>query len=116
MTIILEIHLVLAFLVLFCGVVFSWNAMGRRVVNAVVALQVLMGLVAAGVLGANHQPMPPLLWLHLLIGLLILAAYGMAMRTGKREGGSGAALALSVVGLILIVLNVLLGWHMAGRM
>ncbi|HEY5341886.1 MAG TPA: hypothetical protein VIK27_12730 [Candidatus Aquilonibacter sp.] len=115
MEIILEIHLVLAFLAALCAIVFSWNAMGRRVVNAVVALQFLMGLVVAAALGADHQPMPPMLWFHLFIGILVLAAYGMAMRAGRQASGSSTALAYSVVGLVLLFLNVYLGWHMAGR-
>jgi uncharacterized membrane protein YcaP (DUF421 family) len=115
MEIILEIHLVLAFLAALCALVFSWNVMGRRVVNAVVALQFVMGLVVAGAFGASHQPLPPLLWLHLAIGLVVLGAYGMAMRSGKRADGSSLALAYSVAGLVLLFLNIYLGWHMAGR-
>jgi hypothetical membrane protein len=114
MTVVVEIHLVLAFLSGLCALIFSWTPNGRRVVNAVVALQFLMGLVVAGVMGASHEPLPPLVWLHLLIAIAIMACYGMAIRAGKRAGGAGRALPLSVAGLILILVNIWLGAHVAG--
>ena len=114
MNVILEIHLVLAFLAALCAVVFSWNASGRRVVNAVVALQFIMGLVVAGVMGANHMMLPPSLWLHSLVALAVLAAYGLAMGAGKRAGGARRAMIFSIVGLVLILLNIYLGMHMVG--
>ena len=110
---VLEIHLVVAFLLALCAVIFSWSVMGRRVVNAVAGLQFIVGLVAAGMLGKNA---PPAVWGHLLVGLLILGAYGMAMSAGKREGGAGRALAFSIVGFVLVFANIWLGLHMAGRM
>lgn len=109
---VLEIHLVIAFLLALCAIIFSWNAMGRRVVNAVAALQFIVGLVAAGMLGKNA---PPTVWVHLLIALLILGAYGAAMSAGKRAGGSTRALVFSLVGFVLVFVNIWLGWHMAGR-
>lgn len=112
--IVVEIHLVLAFLAALCAVIFSWTPNGRRVVNAVVGLQFLVGLVVAGVLGANHQPLPPTVWLHLLIALAILACYGMAMRYGKRAGGARPALYLSILGLLLILVNIWLGARVGG--
>jgi hypothetical protein len=113
MNVIIEIHLVLAFLALLCGVVFSWTALGRRVVSAVVGLQFLMGLIVAGTLGANHTPLPPAIWLHLVIALLVLAAYGMASAAGRRAGGANRALVLSIVGLALLLLNIWLGMRVA---
>jgi hypothetical protein len=112
MSVVLEIHLVLAFLVALCAVVFSWTPNGRRVVNAVVALQFLMGLVVAAVMGASHIPIPPAVWLHLLIAIAILGCYGMAMRAGRRAGGATLALTLSLVGIALIVINIVIGWRM----
>jgi len=113
MSVVVEIHLVLAFLVALCALVFSWTPNGRRVVNAVVGLQFLMGLVVAGVMGANHISIPPLVWLHLLVAIAILACYGIAMRAGKRAGGATLALAMSVIGIVLIVINILMGLHIA---
>jgi hypothetical protein len=110
---VLEIHLVLAFLVALCALVFSWTPNGRRVVNAVVALQFLVGLVVAAVMGVSHLPIPPVVWLHLLVGLAILGCYGMAMRAGRRAGGATLALTLSLGGIVLIVINIIIGWRMA---
>lgn len=113
MSVVLEIHLVLAFLVALCAVVFSWTPNGRRVVNAVVALQFVVGLVVAAVMGARHMTIPPAVWLHLLIAVVILACYGLAMRAGKRAGGATLALTLSVIGIVLIVVNIVLGSRIA---
>jgi FtsH-binding integral membrane protein len=112
-TVVQETHLVLAFLAALCAVIFSWTPNGRRVVNAVVVLQFLVGLVVAGVMGSTHQPIPPLIWLHLLIALAVLACYGMAIRYGKRAGGARPALLLSIIGLVLIFVNIWLGWTSA---
>ncbi len=114
MSVVLEIHLVVAFLLALCAIIFSWNEQGRRVVNAVAGLQFLVGVVLAGMFGASHTPLPPQVWLHIIAAVLILACYGVAMRFGKRAGGSGTALAFSVAGLILVLYNIYLGWSMAG--
>lgn len=114
MRIVLEIHLVVAFLLALCAIIFSWNVQGRRVVNAVAALQFIVGLVVAGIMGSSHIAMPPQVWLHILTALLILACYGVAMRFGKRAGGSGTAMAFSIAGLLLVLFNIYLGWTMAG--
>lgn len=113
MQVVVDIHLAVAFLAALCALVFSWSPTGRRVVNAVVALQVIVGLVLAGVLGASHTPLPPTVWLHLIIALAIMACYGAAMRAGKQEGGSTRALLLSIAGLVLILINIALGMHVA---
>jgi quinol-cytochrome oxidoreductase complex cytochrome b subunit len=115
MSVIVEIHFVLAFLAALCALVFSWTALGRRVVNAVVGLQFLMGLIVAGVLGANHEPLPPQTWLHLAIAVLVLGAYGMAIRAGRRAGGASRAMIFSIAGLVLLLLNVWIGMNVAGR-
>jgi len=114
MGVILEIHVVVAFLVVLCAVVFSWTDLGRRVVNAVAALQFVLGLILAGIMG-DHVALPPLVWAHLLCALLVLAAYGLAMRFGKRAGGARASLVFSVVGLILVFVTLYLGLHMAAK-
>ena len=112
---ILEIHLVVAFLVVLCALVFSWNDLGRRVVNAVAALQFVLGLVLAGIMGANHIAMPRNLWLHIVSALLVLASYGMALRYGKRAGGAQTALTYSIVGFVLVFVTFYLGLRMAGK-
>jgi hypothetical protein len=113
MSVVLEVHLVLAFLAGLCALIFSWTANGRRVVNAVVALQFLVGLALAALLGAKHVALPPAVWLHLLVALAALAAYGLAIRAGRRAGGASQALILSIIGLVLIVLNITMGLHLA---
>jgi len=114
MTVLLESHEVLAFLVVLCAIIFSWNAAGRRVVNAVVALQFLLGIVIAAVMGSQHQEIPPMIWTHFTLALAILASYGLAMRFGKQAGGATRALAFSVLGVVLVLLNVYFGFRMAG--
>jgi|GEM_PF-2169947 hypothetical protein len=113
MSVVLETHLVVAFLAALCAVIFSWTANGRRVVNAVVGLQFLIGLVLAATMGAYHIQLPPAVWLHLLIALAALAAYGIAIRAGKQAGGASRALIFSIVGLVLVVLNIATGLHLA---
>jgi hypothetical protein len=115
MNVIVEIHFVLAFLAALCALVFSWTALGRRVVNAVVGLQFLMGLIVAAVKGANHVPLPPQTWLHLAIAALVLAAYGMAIAAGRRAGGASRAMIFSIVGLVLLLLNVWIGMNVMER-
>lgn len=109
MSVVLEIHYAVAFLVVLCGVIFSWSSMGRRVMNVVVGLQVLIGLVAAAIMGAQHLGMPPGIWLHLLLGLAAVAAYGFARRIGDRAGGNTAGLLLSLVGLACVIATFALG-------
>ncbi len=116
MSILQETHQVVAFLALLCAIIFSWNPTGRRVVNAVVGLQFLLGIAVAAVMGAQHEALPPIVWSHLLIAAAALAAYGLALRFGKRAGGAQRALLCSVLGLALVALNVYLGLHMAGML
>jgi len=114
-SIVTTIHFVLGFLVLLCALAFSWNALGRRVMNAVVGLQFLCGLVLAGTYGMQHVPLPARIWEHAGLALVALIAYGMAMVFGKRPGGGRIALALSIVGLLCVCVAVYLGLHMAGQ-
>ncbi len=115
MDVMLTIHFALAWLVAICAVFFSWNALGRRVMNAVLGLQVLAGLIVAGLLGASHAPMPPLLIGHVLLGFAALIAYAVARRLGDRPGGAGRALIASIVGLLCIASAIYLGLHMTGQ-
>lgn len=111
MTIVLEIHLVVAFLALLLALFIGWVDNGRRVMAAVLGLQVLIGLIVAGMLGASHVPLPPEVWSHILGGLLAMFAYIFARRIAGR-GKGGIALALSAVGLLLILSTIWLGLHM----
>jgi hypothetical protein len=109
--IVLEIHLVVAFLVILLAVFLGWAQMGRRVMAAVIGLQVLIGLIVAGMLGASHVPLPPAVWSHVIGGLLAMFAYIFARRIAD-QGKTGIALALSAVGLLLVLATAWLGLHM----
>ncbi|MDQ2865925.1 MAG: hypothetical protein M3R51_06830 [Candidatus Eremiobacteraeota bacterium] len=113
MGILLEIHYVVAFLLVLCAIVFSWTSLGRRVVSAVAILQLVLGITLAGLIGAKHVPLPPLIWLHILCTFVVLGSYGFAMRYGRRAGGARIALAFSVAGAFFIFLTFYIGLHMA---
>lgn len=115
MTILLEAHLVLAFLVAFCAIVFSWNSMGRSVMSALVGLQFLLGLAVAGMMGAAHEALPPIIFAHILCALGALIVYPLARRLGDRPGGAATGMALGGLGVVLVFLGFYLGLHMAGR-
>ncbi len=111
MPFVIDIHFLLAFLVALCVLVFSWNAMGRRVVNGVLGLQVLVGLVVAGMFGANHTPLPKDAPLHIAAALVALVCYGAASAAGKR-GAARAALLLSIAGLLCVGVALAYGLQM----
>ena len=111
MNILVETHLVIAFLVLLCAAVFSWNSMGRRVMSVIAGLQVLIGLVVAGVLGAKHIPLSPLSMVHLLCAVVLLAIYVLARRLGDRPGGERIGMVLGALGLVLVIVTIVLGWQ-----
>ncbi|HEY5426814.1 MAG TPA: hypothetical protein VIJ77_09705 [Candidatus Tumulicola sp.] len=108
----LDIHFVLAYLVALCALVFSWNALGRRVVNVVLGLQVLAGLAVAGMLGANHVSLPKGAAFHIAAAIVALICYGLAARFGKSPRGGRTALALSILGLLSIAAALYLGVRM----
>ncbi|MEO6834492.1 MAG: hypothetical protein ABI231_01105 [Candidatus Tumulicola sp.] len=112
MTAVADIHFVLAYLVALCALVFSWNALGRRVIGAVLGLQVLAGLALATFLTANHQALPRGAALHIGAALAALLLYGLASRTGKRPDGARGALALSLLGLLCVAATLYLGVRM----
>jgi hypothetical protein len=107
-----SIHFGLAYLVALCALVFSWNAMGRRVMNVVLGIQVLAGIALAGTFGAAHAALPKNVGFHMAGAIVALIAYGLAARAGKRPGGSRAALAYSIVGLLCVAVTIYLGTHM----
>jgi hypothetical protein len=115
MTVLLEVHLVVAFLLAFCAIIFTWNPSGRRVVNVVAGLQVLVGIVVAAVMGMSRIPMPSSVWVHLLLAVGIMACYGFAIRNDKRAGSGNRGLMYAILGLVLIVMNIAYGWKMAGH-
>ena len=115
MGLLLETHYVVAFLVVLCAIVFSWSSLGRRVVNAVAVLQLIVGIALAGVMGSSRMPLPQTIWVHILSAVVVLGCYGMAMRYGRQAGGARAALAFSAFGLIFTCVTFYLGLHMTGK-
>ncbi|HTX59538.1 MAG TPA: hypothetical protein VMH02_07630 [Verrucomicrobiae bacterium] len=109
-----EIHFVVGFLVGLCALFFSWNSRGRRVMNVLLGIQVLIGLALAGSFGMSHVPLPPGIWGHVAFGLAGLVAYAFARRIGDRPGGGRAGLALSLIGLLCVAATLYVGWHAAG--
>ncbi|MDQ2681589.1 MAG: hypothetical protein M3Y21_11335 [Candidatus Eremiobacteraeota bacterium] len=107
---ILEIHYGIAFLVVLCAAVFSWSQMGRRVMAVVLGIQILIGIIAAGLI----RPLPPVIFIHILGALLALAAYMIARRLTQRSGNGAVPLTLSVIGLVLVMLTAYLGMHAVG--
>ena len=102
MIFVVDFHFVLAFLVALCAVVFSWSALGRRVVNAVLAVQILVGAAIIVVAWVQHQALPRLTVVHVAGALATAAMYGFAIRADRRNGGRGA------------LVFALLGWVLAG--
>jgi hypothetical protein len=108
---ILEVHLGVAFLVVLLAVVIGWVQLGRRVMVAILGLQVLIGAVVA----AFIRPPVLVVW-HILAALLAMGAYIAARRIGEKERGVPAAGAFSALGLLLIGATIWLGWKMVGRL
>jgi hypothetical protein len=115
MSILATIHFVLAFLVLLCALVFSWDSRGRRVMNAVLGLQVLCGLIYATAFVMQHAALPSTVWAHVAGSVAALLAYGFARRLGDRPGGAPTGLALSIAGLLCVSATIYLGFHLAGQ-
>lgn len=106
-------HLVVAFLVILCALIFSWSATGLRVMNVVATLQVIIGLALAGTFGANHLPLPPTIWVHIVCAVAAFAAYGMASAFGKRPGGRTRGTIFAVFGVLFVIATIAVGFHMA---
>jgi hypothetical protein len=112
MSVALDIHFVLAYLTALCALIFSWNAMGRRVISAVLGLQILAGLAVTAVLGANHAALPRGAGWHIAVALAALVLYGLASRAGKRPDGGRNALVLSILGLLCVAAALYMGVRM----
>lgn len=115
MELLLEIHLVFAFLVLLCALVFSWSALGQRVMNVVIGIQILIGLAAVGMMGAGVRALAPTIWWHLGVAVAALLVYVAARRFGERPGGRRSGILMGALGLVLVIVTLYLGLHMAGR-
>ncbi|MBV8489323.1 MAG: hypothetical protein JO199_02245 [Candidatus Eremiobacteraeota bacterium] len=112
MTFVTDMHFLAGFLVALCAIVFSWNALGRRVINAVLGLQILIGLVALSMHLSGHEPVVPALGWHVAGALAAALCYGAASAVGRRAGGGGVSLGFSIVGLVLVLATMTLGMRM----
>lgn len=112
MTTVLEIHLVVAYLVALLALFVGWVQIGRRVMVGIIGLQVLLGLIAAGIAGANHLTLPKTLAFHIVAALVAMAFYIVARRVGDR-GAKTNALIFSALGFLTVVLTIVIGLKMS---
>lgn len=82
--------------------------------SAVVGLQILIGVVLAGLMGAALRGVGSTLILHIVLALFAAGAYGMSLPI-RRKRGPVAGTVLGALGLIFAIGALALGWHMAGR-
>lgn len=116
MSIALEVHLGFAFFVFLLALFVGWVQMGRRVMIAVLGIQVLIGAVVYAWAGAAHMPLPQTLWVHIVGALLAMFAYIAGRRLYDRSPQKIApAVAMSLLGFILIVLTIWYGTELYFR-
>ncbi len=110
------IHWGFAFLVILCALVLGWVQLGRRVMVALIGVQVLIGVVYAGIVGAALAGKTALISLHIVGALVATAAYVAGRRLGERTGVSAAIpVALSALGLLVLLGTGYIGLVMFGR-
>lgn len=116
MTTILEIHLGFAFFVFLLGLLIGWVQLGRQVLTAVIGIQVLIGVIAAGIAGASHMSLPRTLWIHIVGALLAMFAYIVGRRVVDRgpEDYRLIGWGISLLGLVFIVFTIWFGVSMVG--
>lgn len=110
------IHLVFAFFVVLCALLLGWVQMGRRVMNVVIGIQILIGIVYAAVLGASIAAKGELLAVHVACALAALAAYIFGRRLGERANSKTGAVVLSAIGFVLVIATAYLGLKTYGRL
>ena len=99
----LDAHFAFAFAVMLCALFMGWIQLGRRVMSAVLGIQVALGIAVAAWDGVLHVPLPPRIWIHVASGLLAMAAYIAGRRLIDRDPSAVATgYALSFVGLALV--------------
>ena len=110
-----EVHLVVAFLVLLCAIILGWVQTGRRVMAAIIGLQVLIGIVYAAMLGPALQSVGPRIAEHILGAFLAMGAYIIGRRLGANANSRVVPILLSALGLLLALCTAYLGLKMHGR-
>lgn len=108
---ILEAHLGIAYLVLLLALFLGWVPMGRRVMVAVIGLQVAVGIVVA----ALFHPSSIVIG-HIVLAFIAMGAYIAAKRFGERTPAGAYPAIFSAIGVASIVLAIVLGFKMVGRM
>jgi len=99
-------------MVALCILAFSWNALGRRVVTVVLAVQFLAGIGVVAEHAMHRETLPGGTLMHAGGALGALAAYGLAAFAGRRPSGATAALVLSIVGLVVAAATLYGGMRM----
>lgn len=101
----LEIHFGFAFFVFLVALLTGWMQLGRWATIAVILIQLAIGIVVAALAGFSHLVLPGTVWVHVAGGVLALAAYFAAYRIFERSANAAAAIALSFVGFVLVILT-----------
>lgn len=111
MNIALEVHLGFAFFVFLLALFVGWVQMGRRVMAAVIGIQVLIGVVISAWAGAAHMPLPATLWVHIVGALIAMFAYIVGRRIYDRGPQQYAltAIAMSLLGFVFVILTIWYG-------
>jgi hypothetical protein len=111
MTSVLTIHLVVAYIVALFALFIGWVPLGRRVMAAIIGIQVAIGIVAAGIAGASHLTLPNTIVVHIVLALAAMGFYIAARRIGERPG-SANALILSALGFLAVIATIYVGLRM----
>jgi hypothetical protein len=111
MSIALEVHLGFAFFVFLSALLIGWVQMGRRVMAGIIGIQVLIGVVISAWAGIDHIRLPGTLWVHIVGALIAMFAYIVGRRIYDRDPKqySLAAIGMSLLGFILIILTIWYG-------
>jgi hypothetical protein len=113
MSIALEVHWGFAFFVVLAALFVGWVQMGRRVMSAIIGIQILIGVIVAAWAGIAHFPMHAALWLHVVAALVAMFAYIAGRRLFDRAPQNALpAVAMSLLGFLLLLVTAWLGLRM----
>src|SRR5690242_7477378 len=114
MSIALEVHLGFAFFVVLTGLFVGWVQMGRRVMSAIIGIQILIGVIVAAWAGMAHFPLRATIWVHIAAALLAMFAYIAGRRLFDRAPQKPLpAVAMSLIGFIFLLVTAWLGLRLA---
>jgi hypothetical protein len=109
------VHWLFAFLLILCGLTLGWVQLGRRVMIALIGIQVLIGLVNAAMLGGVLGAKTARFTEHVLGALLATVAYVVGRRIGAQSSSPTVPLVMSALGLVLLIVTAYLGLKTSGR-